>query len=389
MCSSERIDTTRPGVEYRSSEVAGTTVTIVQETLPEYRKAFFQSLREALLRSGVELKIVHGEPSSIASQKSDQESLPWARSVRNLRIRRATWTPALRECLSSDLVICEQANRHLLNYVLLILNRVMRRPRRFALWGHGRNLQDKEASLRNAFKKIWSRQADWWFAYTPGSARRLIDTGYPRHRTTVVWNTVDTSYFAASQTDHKKPFRCVYVGGLYREKRISFLIDAATIIGREIPAFQLVIIGDGPDRPIVEGVKTEHIVYAGRLTGESKAQQLSEASLMLMPGLVGLAIIDSFAAETPIVATDIWWHSPEIEYLVPDENGVLVTGSPSADQYARAVIDTLHDTDRIARLKAGCKRSSQALTMEKMVANFAGGVLLALTCPRKGVNDGR
>jgi L-malate glycosyltransferase len=38
---------------------------------------------------------------------------------------------------------------------------------------------------------------------------------------------------------------------------------------------------------------------------------------MLMPGLVGLAVLDAFADGIPRVTTVIEYHSPEIEYLVP------------------------------------------------------------------------
>ena len=46
---------------------------------------------------------------------------------------------------------------------------------------------------------------------------------------------------------------------------------------------------------------------------------LSRANLMLIPGLVGLAVVDSFAAQCPVVTTDFRGHSPEFEYIEWDK----------------------------------------------------------------------
>jgi len=97
-----------------------------------------------------------------------------------------------------------------------------------------------------------------------------------------------------------------------------------------------------------------------------------------MPGLVGLVVVDSFALGVPMVTTDYPFHSPEIDYLKNDENGLIVNCGQSAEVYAAAVARLLQDPARLERLRQGALASAPQYTIENMVANFAEGVVRAL-----------
>jgi glycosyltransferase involved in cell wall biosynthesis len=97
---------------------------------------------------------------------------------------------------------------------------------------------------------------------------------------------------------------------------------------------------------------------------------------MMMPGLVGLVVVDAFAAGLPLVTTRIDTHSPEIEYLEPGVNG-LVT-EPDAGSLATACVELLQSPPLLERLRAGCSESSRVYTLEAMVERFARGVQDAL-----------
>ncbi len=179
------------------------------------------------------------------------------------------------------------------------------------------------------------------------------------------------------------PGQCVYIGSLYREKRIRFLIEAADEIAVRRPDFRLVVVGDGEDRAYVEAAAATRpwLDYRGFLSGSPAFDVLRESSLLLIPGLVGLAVVDSFAAECPVVTVDLPFHSPEIDYLEDDVNGVRLLGQVAALDYALAVTDLLGDTDRLDRLREGCRDAAKRYTIDAMATNFAHGIREALIFP--------
>jgi glycosyltransferase involved in cell wall biosynthesis len=99
---------------------------------------------------------------------------------------------------------------------------------------------------------------------------------------------------------------------------------------------------------------------------------------MLMPGLVGLALLDAFASDTPLVTTAIGYHSPEIEYMDPGRNGELLSNCAAPEEYAEHVAMLLSDPKRLATLRQGCRQAAGKYTIEAMVDRFVRGVHQAL-----------
>ena len=95
-----------------------------------------------------------------------------------------------------------------------------------------------------------------------------------------------------------------------------------------------------------------------------------------MPGLVGLGILDSFALGVPLITTDIPVHSPEIDYLENEINGIMT--KHDVVEYANAVVHLLSDQDKYQSIKSSALLSSEEYTIENMVNNFYNGILAAL-----------
>jgi glycosyltransferase involved in cell wall biosynthesis len=175
----------------------------------------------------------------------------------------------------------------------------------------------------------------------------------------------------------------VALGGLYEEKRLPFLIEACDAVQCAIPDFRLLIVGEGPSHPDIERLAStrSHVRLLGPLFDADKVRALAPASILLAPGSLGLTIVDSFALELPVVTTAAYNHGPEIEYLVPGDNGLIVEPPEDVEGYARAVVDLLRDPKRLAHLRKGCRRDALRYTNEAMVERFAEGVLAALDAP--------
>lgn len=372
-------------------------VAVVYRSLPQYRRRFYELLRERLDELGVEFVLVYGQPGRNDAAKLDTVELPWAYKIRNrvinLGSREVYWQPCLRLLRDVDLVIVEQASKLLVNYVLFGYHLLGRK--RLAFWGHGKNFQQRRTSdLAETVKRWMSRRVHWWFAYNNLSANVVTAMGYPEDRITVVQNAIDTRSLirARSEGDAERldAIRdelgvegsnvCIYTGAMYAEKRMDLLLEACVLIKKDVPDFETVFVGAGPDDHLVKEAAEKHkwIHYVGPKFDEEKVPYFMLSKLLLMPAAVGLAVLDAFALEVPLVTTDGPFHGPEIEYLVDGANGVCLPNPDDPVAYAAAVARLLQDDTKREKLVAGCRESANLYTVEEMVEKFASGVLGAL-----------
>jgi glycosyltransferase involved in cell wall biosynthesis len=389
-----RLATSRCGSELTCSEPVlelRRRVTIVQETLPGYRIALFDRLRGRLRAEGVELRLLHGRANRPRERRLQAETLEWATSVHNVNLRlpgvkaSLLYQRGVLSSLGSDLVIVEQANRMLGNYLLLAAARVRGRPL-VAYWGHGRNHQADGRSRRERFKRRMLGKSDWWFTYTAGVERYLSAQGYPPSRVTVVQNALDTAGWAdflSAERAATAPsgFDCLFLGGLHEHKRLEFLFEAADVIARLEPRFRLRVAGDGELRDFVvrKARSRAYVQYLGPLAGEDKLRVLAASSFILMPGMVGLVALDSIAAGVPIVTTRGPWHSPEFEYLELAEVAVILPQDADATSYATTVVELLRSPERRRDLVSAAGPLAERLTLDEMVERFAAGIIECLS----------
>ena len=371
-------------------------VVIVQITCPHYRTPFFSRLRERLKRHDIDLRLLYGVSRSYGADVAAGQAAPawaepftpWILPFRSATLEPVVWHPILTRVLGADLIIVEAASRHLINYLLFAIHRLG--GPRLAYWGHGWNhfLDDRDS--RSERLKHWlGRRADWYFAYTDEVKRGLIERGYPPARITDVQNAVappppraiDAARQAAIRADLNigpdDPV-ALYCGRMYAAKRLAFLLQAAEQVRQDLPGFHLVLIGGGPDEPIVRDAARQrsHVHFVGPAFGERKQELFAIARLLALPGRVGLGIVDAFHHGVPPVATRYRYHSPEFHYLKDEENGLLA--DDDVPSFARAMSRLASDDALHARLRSGCKESAATITLETMVERFADGVVAAL-----------
>ncbi len=376
-------------------------VTQIELTLPQYRVAFCQAARKILAERGIDYEYIVGQPTADQAAKADLATLGWERRVDNRYLpvghTPLVWQPVLREFWQSDLVIVGQQNQRLVNYVGQMLGPL--RPARLAFWGHGRNFQARsEASPAERWKRFWASRCDWWFAYTEQSREAVERCGFPPERITVFHNAIDTAQLRRWADDMGEEELAalrrrleittdrvaVYVGALYDHKRIDFLIEAAIAVRRRLPDFVLIVVGSGVDRPKVEQAAAAHpwIRYLGPRFGRELAAIFRLGRAAVMPGAIGLGILDGSALGVPMVTTTYPYHGPEFAYLRSGENGLIVGDWQDPQAYADAVTTVLVDSAVHAHLADGARRMAETHTIERMAENFADGVVKAIAAPR-------
>jgi glycosyltransferase involved in cell wall biosynthesis len=361
-----------------------------------FRARFHELLRSELADHHIEYRYIYDAEESNFG-KRDTVNIPWARSApqikfnvlgRHLKFHRIG--PHARDC---DLLILQQENALLANYYWQIRSYFF--GPKVAFFGHGKNFQSRNPnSAAERWKKFWATKVQWWFAYTDRCSDIVEGYGFPKQRITVFNNSIDIQQIEVECTAldprHLNELReslfsgseniAVYVGAIYPDKRPDFLIRAAIAIRAQVPDFQLLVIGGGPEAHLIERAAADHdwIHALGPKFGLEKTELVSLAKVWLLPGLVGLAVLDSFVYEVPMITTNLSFHSPEIDYLKNGENGLILDDPEDVEAYARSAVKLLTDTQARLKLVEGCRRSKNEYSIEKMALRFADGVLIAL-----------
>jgi L-malate glycosyltransferase len=369
-------------------------VLIIQQIIPEYRKDFFNLLKSELTKNGVDLMLVYGNRSSSYKSGIHYSTLEWGKLVPNKTIKlgkvEICWQPVFKYLKNKDLVIVEQANRLIFNYLLIAIRKLL--GIKLGFWGHGRNMKKVEGSLSNTLTLKYLRSCDWWFSYTKSVKFYLISNKYPSNKITIVQNAIDTDNLRKaledindnemnelkSQLEIHGDNTAIFCGGMYPEKRIAFILNCCHIIKKEIPDFHMIFIGAGVEENKVKEAAQSYkwIHYVGTKEGQERVKYFKIANLQLMPGAVGLAILDSFALETPIITTCDKSHGPEIDYLENGKNGMMTNNV--LEEYTRTTID-LFENKKYLDLIPGCKYSANKFSVENMVNNFKNGILECLS----------
>jgi glycosyltransferase involved in cell wall biosynthesis len=297
--------------------------------------------------------------------------------------------------MASDLIIVGPEIKYLMNPFILFLSAIG--LKRVAFWGLGPNRHPGRSALAEWIKQLFFNRVDWWFAYTETIAEYLKDRGMPAERITNVQNATDTNELRRligeigedevrvsreSHTGEQNPIIGLYCGLIGAIKSLPLLIDTARIVKRRNPKFHLLIVGNGPDRDWLENAIREDpwIHYLGSRYGREGALCYRIADVFVLAGTAGLAVVDSFAAGLPLLATQLTAHPPEITYVIDGENGLIAPHE--AEAFAASIASVVANPEVMRKLKAGARKSGNTYTIEAMVHRFGEGVIGALSMGR-------
>ena len=160
------------------------------------------------------------------------------------------------------------------------------------------------------------------------------------------------------------------VGSLTPYKSLDVLIDATAQLVDEFPELKVVIAGEGPERPFLEGrISDQGLVGTVRLLGTRHdipdvIEALDVATLCSYSEASPLAVMEYMAAGRPVVATRVGGIPEMIEHGV---HGLLVEPR-NPEALAAAIGEILRLPDRGRELGAkGRERQRQQFSIEAMV----------------------
>jgi len=158
----------------------------------------------------------------------------------------------------------------------------------------------------------------------------------------VIPNGVDLDRFdslSRAESRHKlnisdKDKILLFVGSLKPVKGTRYLVEAMSIIGQKSNDIRLLVVGDGEERQMLEGLVaklnlSQRVSFAGQVPNEVVPQYMVAADIFVLPSLsegFPVTFLEAIASGLPIIATKVR-GTPEI--VAEGENGFLVSSQDS------------------------------------------------------------
>lgn len=196
------------------------------------------------------------------------------------------------------------------------------------------------------------RRADAVVAISRAIREELLDAGFDRAKIVEISNGVPVPQAMWNRREGwREAPRAVFVGRLAPEKGLGTLVRAWPIVRRDFPRARLALIGEGPERPALEGLIAElGLRDAVGLPGAAAdvGPALTASDLFVLPSEeegMSIALLEAMALGMPVVASDIAGN----RRLVADhKHGRLAPGDPAG--VARVIVEQWTEFDRAVHM---------------------------------------
>src|SRR4051812_46587374 len=185
-----------------------------------------------------------------------------------------------------------------------------------------------------------------------------LSPSFPDLDWTVVPNGVDTDFFspdahALGSAPGKRTI--AFVGRFDPRNGVRHMIGAFTLLRQTRDDVRLVIVGDGPLRPIVERMVPtalrDDVLFAGRVN-QLRPRYLAGAEILCTPcslASFGMVLLEGMSAGLPVVASRL----PGFSLVMRDGvDGVMVDRADDEPGFAAALAELLDDPRRAAAMGA-------------------------------------
>ncbi len=367
-------------------------VVILNRYIAHYRTRFYELLKAESAERGVWTRVMTGTPwggeeTNVGSVASAGLVEPFANRTLTVRGHTIVWQPVFARTTGADLILTEQQAKFFSNHLLQIRGLLGGAPVGF--FGHGRNLQSDRHGLVERAKAQFTKRAAWFMAYTEGAAEIVENAGLPSHKVSVFHNGLDTvereeqrrsvtidvlSQRRAELGIEDAAHVYVYAGRVYPDKRPEFLSAAVDELLRRDDKAVFVCVGSGSEALRFSDDVTDRVRLVGPRFDRDFTVDVLLGEMLLMPAAVGLAAVESLVLGRPIVTLDDAGHGPEIEYLRPGVDSVVLAANTTVDEYVAQVERLVNDRPRLAAMQDACLERAHDYGLEQMAKHFAEGL---------------
>ena len=353
------------------------TVLVLQEQVPPYRVPLFRSVAQVLSSHGLELRVA----SSSVLDGAD------ALGFRHVRVRMsqgglAALDTVLRE-RPTALVLPHSGRFAPIAFAARLLPGCGRRQ---LFWGMGlarRYSGGSPADRRpagEAVRYLMLSVCDHYLSYTGLSTQNLVVSGFDGSRITTLNNAVEPLASPEEATAAQRvPLQALFVASLVEDKEPLAAVEIVNKLRYLAPSATLHIVGDGPLRLQCERAANRYdwIHYHGLQRGPSLRELALASDIAIIPGRVGLAVLEMATAGLPMVTFSGSPHGAEIVYLEDGINGLLLNGD--VETSAKEIWALLTDREALERMRNKALSITRTYTVQNMAAKFAEGVMASLS----------
>jgi glycosyltransferase involved in cell wall biosynthesis len=224
--------------------------------------------------------------------------------------------------------------------------------------------------LKKWLYPVWMRSISYAI---PGGSRQAAFFRYykvPNEKIVISHMTVDTDKIRSTSSPARSEFRrsrgipedqvvFTFVGRLLEQKGIDTLLDAFELVHEKFPRAALAIVGDGPERAIVDKAAARfpgRIWVAGREGSAGVISWLRASDVFVLPSRDehwGLVVNEAMTCGLPVIVSDVCGCVEDLVF--PGRNGFTFPVN-NADELAKALLQLVDDDQR-----AMMGRQSQAI----------------------------
>ena len=267
------------------------------------------------------------------------------------------------------------------------------RGKRVLLYSHG--WLRRESGCKAWLRRCFYRLADGLLLYGNRAKEIGEANGFSHEKLYVAYNSLDDVSIHHWQERITPPlcdeFRREWfgpdsgrplitgVGRLTEAKKYTMLLHAVNLLGRQGSPLNILLVGDGPERNMLEQkakkMDVRLVCTGSRYDEEFLSVCFSAADITVIPGAAGLTVIHSLSYGTPVVVhDDADRQMPESEAVEAGVSGELFH-SENAEDLARSILMVLQNMPRSPRVADQCRSVvDAAYTPSKMRIVFDDAV---------------
>jgi glycosyltransferase involved in cell wall biosynthesis len=238
----------------------------------------------------------------------------------------------------------------------------------------------------------WAKSLIWrylrWFhnrtreTYVPSAAiiRQLEELGFERM---VLWKRgVDSSLFRPDRPGRLEVRRrlgwtaddvvITYVSRIAGEKNVEYLADALAIVASRRPDVRILLVGDGPSRPLLEQRIGRFARFVGYQQGDDLADYYAASDIFAFTSLTetfGNVVLEAMASGLPVVALRAGGVGETVE---PGATGALVEPSEPPAQFASALLGLVEQPEERRRMSREARIYALNQSWDSIMAGLRG-----------------
>jgi glycosyltransferase involved in cell wall biosynthesis len=366
------------------------TVLVLQPAVPPYRVPFFRLLADELGSRDLDLRVA--SPSVLPG-------------VDELGFRHQRVLPSRGGLSALEMIYRERPTVLVLPHsarvapVATATRLLQSRGRKQLFWGIGMARRYGVASARDrremarpygvasardrrpaaeAVRRLMLSTCDHYLSYTDITTTNLLDKGYDPARITTLNNAIEALATPEQVMKAQRvPLQILFVASLLEDKEPLAAVAIVDQLRLLAPGATLHIVGDGPLQSQCVQAASEHewVQYHGAQRGRRLRELALASDIAIIPGRIGLAVLEMASAGLPMATFAVSLHAPEIAYLKDGINGLFLGGDINAA--AKELGALLTDRPALERMRNEALSTASKYSVRNMAANFTDGVMKA------------